>query len=169
MIDKYKFPPVCYPRYFNSRDGRELSYLEIPKSGCSSIKAHLSAEPLPNTLPEREFDTVFTVIRNPWHRYISGWGQLVRGGLFSGTPEELLEKINTEGFFDRHIAPQSYFIEAHLQIYNTLIIFDFDQYFKGVDYHHNKGNITPGALFKYRHLMPQVEELFRDDYKYFIK
>lgn len=93
--------------YYNSHKYK-LSYIPIPKNGSTSIQNALGSSESEKTI--EPLYSSFVVVREPMSRFISGCNELNKRGIFKGTPQELLDKIQSDGFFDPHIRPQtSYF------------------------------------------------------------
>ena len=154
--------PVVTPYYAISEDGHQ-AYLEIPKSGCSSIKDHIGHK---GDLSPFPIDgNTFTVLREPIGRVLSGFRQLKRMGKINkdATIDDCIETIYDRGFFDRHIVPQCVFIEQHFQNFDNLIIYDWG-YMRGVEVRHNesmpweKEKPTPQNIIALR-------ELYKEDIK----
>lgn len=103
--------------FYNS-ETHKLSYLPIPKCASTSIqKAIGSSEQNKTHLPKYPS---FTVVRNPLDRFYSGYHELIKRELFKGTPQQLLDKISKEGFFDPHIIPQMHYINYNVQHLYTI-------------------------------------------------
>lgn len=91
------------PKFYHS-DDLQVSYLHIPKCGCSSIQHMIRAkETRCSEFPEYES---FTILRNPKDRILSGYHELRKRGLFKGTFLEMMQEIKRGGFFNTHIVPQ---------------------------------------------------------------
>ena len=160
-MKEYRFPPMIHPKYYNSRDF-EMTYLEIPKSGCSSIKAHVNPSPTDENVPKYQ---VFTVVRDPIDRFISGYMELKRQKKTDLGFSEFILHVESDGFFDRHIVPQDVFIQTHFQINHSLVVFTFDEYMKRVDFHYNPTKSDKPILSKAQ--IERISALYAADFKYF--
>ena len=153
--------PIIYPRYFNSEKFK-LSYLEMPKSACTSIKAYLEC---PNDHEPCYADyPIFTVIRDPIKRFASGFIQLQRQGRSkqSSTVNEFLKVIEKYGFYERHIVPQSWFLEQHAQVYKDITLYSLDEYLKEHDL--PVLNTSSFSIEMSDAQIEQIQELYKEDY-----
>lgn len=112
------------PRYWNS-DRHELSFLGIPKTGSSTVRAAMGVNvnvdfthtPLPGF-------TTFTVLRDPWDRIPSAFHECRRRRTlrpdYPETVEGFLQSIADHGFFDEHAAPMS----DHFQEVDHVLLLD---------------------------------------------
>ncbi len=125
--------------FYNS-EKHKLSYLLIPKNGSTSIQKALESSEKRKTVKPKY--SSFAVIRNPLERFYSGYKELIKRRIFKGTPQELLDKIEDEGFFDPHIQLQTYFL---VQVDN---LYTIQQLSKIIDLpHRNKSKyITPKTV-----------------------
>lgn len=96
-------------RIFHNNE-RKISFLEIPKTGCTSIFSVLEATEISSEKKEGFF--LFTLFRDVPARIRSGYYELLRQRAFQGSFSAFLEKIQKEGFFNRHIRPISYYIKG---------------------------------------------------------
>lgn len=127
-----------WTKYYNSHK-QQVSYLLIPKCGSTSIQHMLDSEE--STATQKPLYTSFTVLRFPKERFISGYWELRKRNRFLGTPDELLEEINTIGFFDPHIKPQSEYFEPVDKVFIGLYAFLNLRQWLGSEYQHmNQGN-----------------------------
>lgn len=134
--------------YYNS-DKEKLSYVLIPKCGSTSIQRALESSESNKT--DKPKYPSFTVIRNPVNRFFSGHKELIKRELFKGTPQQLLDKIEQDGFFDPHIKPQTHFI-GKIDRYYTINQLPFKVP------HLNKSKISQGHIN-----MTQFKEIYKED------
>lgn len=155
------------PNYYNSHS-LEMTYMEIPKCGCSSIKAHIKFKPRMQSGFNEAYYCVFTVLRDPVERFISGYMEMVRQKRHHSCRNltEFLDYIDKYGFYDRHISPQSGYIEKHFDLHSHLIIYLFDDFKKRLTFHYNKTlDVKPVPTDEER---TRIKEMYREDYKYFL-
>lgn len=134
--------------YYNS-DKHKLSYLLIPKCASTSIqKALQSSETNKTPIPKY---TSFTVIREPLSRFYSAYRELTKRELFKGSAQDLLDTIQSNGFFDAHILPMTNYIHNVDKIYTLKNIpFKIPHLNRGT-HHHYTIDIN------------QFEEIYKDD------
>lgn len=140
--------------YYNS-DKLKLSYLLIPKCGSTSIQRALQSSET-NKTKHPKYPS-FTVIREPLSRFFSAYHELIKRNIFKGTPQELLDKIQTDGFFDAHLRPQSYYMLPADYIYTIdNIPFKIPHLNKGTDH-------------SYPLDLEQFEEIYKEDLELWCK
>lgn len=118
--------------FYNSHK-HKLSYLLIPKCGSTSIQQALESSEKEKT--EKPEYKSFTVVRPPLDRFYSGYNELIKREIFKGTPQQLLFRIEKEGFFDAHIKPQTHYLKPVDQLYSFDTVHELGLNLK----HENKG------------------------------
>lgn len=165
MEFKGQFYPIIHPKYYNT-DLCEMTYLEMPKSGCSSIIRWMGWNPRPNA-DAVPLKPVFTVIRDPVDRFVSGFMQLKRMEHAKGaeTIDDFVQVLERFGWYDRHIVPQSEFIRLHYQTSNQLTIYPFNWFMPRLNVHLNRTDPATKPIPTDRQVK-MIREWYRDDYKY---
>lgn len=90
----------------------QLNYLAIPKTGTSTIKIHYRmgeywAEP--GKQPDYP---ILCTVRDIFDRFLSGYDQMVKSNMHFGTLDEFIDKTENWPYWNTHITPQTYFLEA---------------------------------------------------------
>lgn len=151
----------------------QLNYLLIPKTGSTTVRTWLgciSNKFWHHAQSGLQYDyTLFTVIRDPYSRFLSGYNEARRINATQRTILETLELGKYGVFRDRHLYPQSWWIteaeNAGLQIRYFLECDDTlcDQLAELTG--ENNGHLRLNPSNKQRKLTNQQRELIKEVYK----
>lgn len=101
-------------RYWNS-DKHKVSFLGIPKTGSSSVRATLGIHPEKDWATKPKYKKTFTVIREPFARIGSAFEECKRRGTLRKGYERNFDgfvlSVKEKGFFDEHTAPMAMYYQ----------------------------------------------------------
>lgn len=93
---------------FYNCDELNISYLPIPKCGSTTVQKILNSSETNRT--EKPKYHPITFVRNPFSRFVSGYNEVVKRGLYKKSPDNMLIDIYCKEFHDPHVMPQYHYI-----------------------------------------------------------
>lgn len=101
-------------RYWNS-EKYKISFLGIPKTGSSTVRAALGINPEKDWALKPAFKKTFTILREPVKRLASSFKECQRRGTLRPGYEQtftgFMFSVKDHGFFDEHAAPMSLYFK----------------------------------------------------------
>lgn len=103
----------------------DIDFMGVPKCGVTTICNSLEIDMDKDWVYFKDWKArrVFTVIRNPYERILSGWRECLRRGTTKATTfSHFVSQIDNEGFFDNHIEPITHYVQYFPRLMDYFIL-----------------------------------------------